>query len=530
MTRTRPVVGLYNHATPGRPGQKTIATMDIAATLHEALLFAVAGGLLALIMMRWKPETRPGLIPMLSILAIGVAGLSALARFGAGLEGTKAGIALREGVLVIATIGFIRILLVFIFQGLLARMSLPRILGDVLFALSLVAYAIYRMDVLGVNPFGLVTTSTVAVGGIALSLRTTLANLWGGLALQLDNTYRIGDWVRVEGALGQVVGIRWRYTSLATNSGETLIIPNSALVKNRVHVLARRGDLRIPWRRPIEINVGYEWPPSRVINVIEAALARADMPNVARAPAPTCTCADFQTSSIKYVVLYWLTDLSRDLLTDSVVRLHAFAALQREGMDVPITRAEIFWNPASDVRAEEAVRERDTRIALLVSLELFRPLTDPERKALSAELKPAPFVTGDIITREGEPAESLYILARGQVGIFRDAAQPAESPRQRLATLSAPGYFGEMGLLTGQARTATVVAEGEVLCYRLDKPGFEAILRARPEMAEGLSQTLAARQAANDATLASLSAEARARATGSRASDLVQKIRAFFGM
>jgi len=530
MTRTRPVVGLYNHATPGRPGQKTIATMDIAATLHEALLFAVAGGLLALIMMRWKPETRPGLTPMLSILAIGVAGLSALARFGAGLEGTKAGIALREGVLVIATIGFIRILLVFIFQGVLARMSLPRILGDVLFALSLVAYAIYRMDVLGVNPFGLVTTSTVAVGGIALSLRTTLANLWGGLALQLDNTYRIGDWVRVEGALGQVVGIRWRYTSLATNNGETLIIPNSTLVTNRVHVLARRGDLRIPWRRPVEINVGYEWPPSRVIDVIEAALARADMPNVARAPAPSCICADFEASSIKYVVRYWLTDLSQDDLTDSVVRLHAYAALRREGMDVPITRAEIFWNPASDVRIEEASRERDARIALLVSLELFRPLTDPERKALSAELKPAPFVTGDVITREGEPAESLYILARGQVGIFRDAAQPAESPRQRLATLSAPGYFGEMGLLTGQARTATVVAEGEVLCYRLDKPGFEAILKARPEMAEGLSQTLAARQAANDATLASLSAEARARATGSRASDLVQKIRAFFGM
>ena len=172
-------------------------------------------------------------------------------------------------------------------------------------------------------------------------------------------------------------------------------------------------------------------------------------------------------------------------MTDSVVRLHAFAALSREGMEVPITRAEIFWNPASDVRAEEAARERDARIALLVSLELFRPLTDHERKALSAELKPAPFVTGDVVTREGEPAESLYILARGQVGIFRDAAQPAESPRQRLATLSAPGYFGEMGLLTGQARTATVVAEGEVLCYRLDKPGFEAILKARPEMAEG---------------------------------------------
>ena len=504
--------------------------MNIAATLHEAMIFAVAGGVLALVMMRWKPESRAGLIPMLSILAIGVAGLAALARFGAGLEGAKAGIALREGMLVIATIGFIRILLGFVFQGVLAQMTLPRILADVIFALSLAVYAIYRMDALGVNLAGIVTTSAILGTGVALSLREPLTNLWGGLALQLDNTYRIGDWVRVEGAMGQVVGIRWRYTSLATNSGETLIIPNSTLIRNHVHVLARRGDLRIPWRRPVEINVGYEWAPSRVIEVIEAALLRADMVNVAAAPAATCTCASFEASSIKYVVLYWLTDLSRDLLTDSIVRLHAYAALAREGMEVPVTRAEIFWNPASDVRAEQATRERDARIALLMSLELFRSLTDPERKALSAELKPAPFVKGDVVTREGEPAESLYILARGQVGIFRDAAQPAESPRQRLATLSAPAYFGEMGLLTGQARTATVVAQGEALCYRLDKPGFEAILKARPELAESLSQTLAARQAANDATLASLSAEARARATGSRASDLVQKIRQFFGI
>lgn len=504
--------------------------MDLAATLHDALLYAAAGALLALLMMRWKPESRAGVMPMLILLAIGVAGIGALARFGAALEGTTAGTALREALLAIATIGFIRILLAFVFQGLLARMALPRILGDVTFALSLVVYGIFRMDALGVNLAGIVTTSAFVGGGIALSLRETLANLWGGLALQLDNTYRIGDWVRIEGAMGQVVGIRWRYTSLATNNGETLIIPNSILVRNRVNVLARRGDLRIPWRRPVEISVGYEWPPSRVIDVVDAALARADMPNVARAPAPSCICAAFEASSIKYVIRYWLTDLSLDDLTDSVVRVHALAALSREGMEVPVTRIETFWNAAADVRAEAAGRERDSRVALLGTLELFRPLTDLEHRALSAELKPAPFVSGDIVTREGEPADSLYILERGQVGIFRDATPGTEPSRQRLATLSAPAYFGEMGLLTGQARTATVVAEGEVLCYRLDKPGFEAILKARPELAESLSQTLAARQAANDATLASLSAEARARATGSRASDLVQKIRQFFGI
>ena len=81
-----------------------------------------------------------------------------------------------------------------------------------------------------------------------------------------------------------------------------------------------------------------------------------------------------------------------------------------------------------------------------------------------------------------------------------------------------------------EARTATIIAESEALCYRLDKRGFEAIIQARPELAEAMSRTVAARQAANDATLASLSAEARAQATGTRAGELVRKIRQFFGL
>jgi len=169
-------------------------------------------------------------------------------------------------------------------------------------------------------------------------------------------------------------------------------------------------------------------------------------------------------------------------------------------------------------------------VALLRSLELFAPLTDDETHALAAQLIGTPFGPGDIITRQGEPSDSLYILARGQVGIFRDAAPGSSPARPRLATLAAPAYFGEMGLLTGQARTATILGESEVLCYRLDKTAFEAIIQARPELAEAMSRTVVERQAANDATLASLSAEARARATGTRAGELLRKIRQFFGL
>jgi CRP-like cAMP-binding protein len=94
----------------------------------------------------------------------------------------------------------------------------------------------------------------------------------------------------------------------------------------------------------------------------------------------------------------------------------------------------------------------------------------------------------------------------------------------------APDYVGEMGLLTGQPRGATVVADGEVMCYRVDKAGFDSILRRRPEIVDQLSQVLARRQADNDATLAALSVDDRGQHARSRARELVRRIRQFFAL
>jgi len=100
--------------------------------------------------------------------------------------------------------------------------------------------------------------------------------------------------------------------------------------------------------------------------------------------------------------------------------------------------------------------------------------------------------------------------------------------RTRLASLRAPDYVGEMGLLTGQARAATVVADEDAVCYRIDKAGFDAILKRRPEIVDALSHVLALRQADNDATLAVLSAEDRGKRARGRAGEFVRRIRQFF--
>jgi CRP-like cAMP-binding protein len=146
---------------------------------------------------------------------------------------------------------------------------------------------------------------------------------------------------------------------------------------------------------------------------------------------------------------------------------------------------------------------------------------------LSNELTTSPYVAGERIFEAGEPADSLYLLAQGRVEIVRERGKGGAV---KLATLDAPAYFGEMGLLLGQPRIATVVAIGDALCYRLEKRGFDAIIRARPQLAETLARILAERQAENDATLQALDAHAREQHAVGRTRDLMRKIQHFFGL
>ena len=496
--------------------------------IFDAEMFVAAGLALALVTLWLRRDLRGNMINMSIAMGVGLVGLIVLARYGGAISDATIAVVVREALLLLVAIGFTRVLLMFLFQGVLKRLAIPRILADVLIAVVLVVFALVRMKVVGVNLASIITTSAVITGVIAFSLQETLGNLWGGIALQLDNTCRIGDWIRMDGVSGQVVGIRWRYTAIATNMGETVIIPNGQLIKNRVTVLGRRGDERIPARRDVEFTVSYDAPASRVLAAVVDGLAHAEIRNVAVRPPIIVNCTGFGDSGVHYVVRYWCTDLAHDLWTDSQIRLHVAAILARNRMEIPFPHRVLIRKGRADA-AVVRERELDTRCATLAQIDLFAALKDEERRALAAELTDSPYVADDVIQRQGEAADSLLILARGRVEVYDDSAG-GTGMRDHLATLEAPSYFGEMGLLTGQPRGATVIAQNEVLCYRLDKTGFDAIVRARAELVEPISKVVVARQSANDAKLQALSAEARARENSYSAAELVRRIRQFFSI
>jgi CRP-like cAMP-binding protein len=181
-----------------------------------------------------------------------------------------------------------------------------------------------------------------------------------------------------------------------------------------------------------------------------------------------------------------------------------------------------------DIRDDDAHRaardkaELDHRVQALGRVELFASLSRAECETLARHLVFAPFVAGDVMTRQGAVAHWLYLIIAGDADVWIDTP----GGRERIATISAGSVFGEMGMMTGEPRSATVTARGDVVCYRLDKAGFAEVIRARPDIAEAASRVLARRQSQLEGRRA-----AGAAATAAPAHDhILDRIRAFFGL
>ncbi len=236
---------------------------------------------------------------------------------------------------------------------------------------------------------------------------------------------------------------------------------------------------------------------------------------------------DFKESYITYAARYWLTDLALTDPTDSVVRSRLYFALRRAGIPLSIPAQMLFIEEDAPERRERKRQEEEARrCEALRNCELFAPLTEQERAEVAAHLRLAPFVRGEMITKQGAVAHWLYIIRKGEAEVRVTA--PGSDLSERVATLRDGDFFGEMGLLTGAPRAATLVALTDVECYRLDKDSFNDVLQRRPEVAQDLARVLARRRMELDAIVGELTEEAQRQRMTRLHTDLLDRIRNFF--
>ncbi|MBX3201646.1 MAG: mechanosensitive ion channel family protein [Labilithrix sp.] len=417
---------------------------------------------------------------------------------------------------------------------------LPMIASDLLVGIGYIAATLGVLSTHGLNPTGALASAAVVSAVLAISLQSTLGNILGGVALQLDGSVHEGDWIQLDnGRQGRVRAIRWRHTVLETRDWSTIIVPNAQLLANNIMILGKRGGRRVPQRQWIWFNVDFRFPPTRVVRTVSDALRSAPIPGVASDPPPNVVCMDFAKANgdsfASYAVRYWLPDMNQTDSTASRVRARVFTALRRASIPLALPAATTWIQIDNEERQQRKVeRQVSERFDVLRNLPLFRALTDEEVATLAGGLSHVIYTAGEVCTRQGAVAHWLYILTSGTVEIRMtvdpDGTGPAPAETKVVSTLTAPEVFGEMGLITGESRTADVVATTDVDCYRLDKETFERVLLARPEIATELSERLANRRVELIAVRDGLDEQAQIARASMERDKILGAIRSFFSI
>lgn len=345
-----------------------------------------------------------------------------------------------------------------------------------------------------------IATSAVGAVVIGFALQDTLGNAFAGLAIQSEKPFNIGHWITVGEHEGRVAEVTWRATKLRTKTGNFVILPNSEVGKAAI---TNYSEPAAPMRLFIDVGVTYDAPPNQVKAVIKAALANC--PLVLKAPAADAMVHEFAGSAITYRVRFWTEDFEMDEEAADQVRASIFYAFRRHNIEIPYPIQMEFSRDAAPDDVEARISEREQ---LLTAVDLFAPLSAAERATIAARMKGADYADGEAIVRQDDPGQSMFVVKSGRVTVLLE-----ESGRE-IASLGRGDYFGEMSLLTGDPRTASVIADGDAAVLEIDADVFRQLAEANPRAVEQVGVAAASRRSQLDDVRASTRAAAVIEAPG----------------
>lgn len=328
----------------------------------------------------------------------------------------------------------------------------------------------------------LITTSAILTAVLGFALQDTLGNLFAGLAIQAEKPYQLGDWVKLNDYTGRVDGISWKSTKIVTTARQTVYIPNGAISKSAIFNYSQPTSEYIA---TMDVGISYDNPPNQVRRILLDVMSQhSQILHERQSDVYIKTYAD---SSITYQLRFWVNNYATENRIRSDLQYHIWYRFRREGVKIPFpTREVIQAESKPHVTAPSALEE------VLESVDFLSPLDEAARKLLATRVHTQLFGAQEEIVRQGSPGNSLYIILSGQCRIYVTTSDGSLKP---VAVLKQGDLFGEMSLLTGEDRSATVIAEEETKCLVVCKEDVKDILLAKPEIAKELSKLLAARQA-----------------------------------
>ncbi len=344
-------------------------------------------------------------------------------------------------------------------------------------ALFLVVFA-YLKFLFDININSILTSSVILTAVIGLSMQDTIGSLVSGLLIQIEKPFRLGDWINVGDLEGKVVEISWRYTKIETRDNNLIVIPNNSISRERLINYSAPDPVH---RRRIFIGVAYDVPPIRVKEAIGAVLKGCRL--VLSKPPPRVRVDAYGDSSIIYHIIFFIRQYEHHRNAIDEIYSGIWYEFKKRDIEIPFPVRTLI--PVK----KQAPEVKNNALELLHTIQLFEGMRAEELDTLLrfSDIRSYPPQTRIVVN--GGVDTTFYVILSGRVAVRR--------ADQLLAELTSGQFFGEMALLTGEPRSADVVALEQTQCLLIDREGFRVVLEQNPQVINNVNDIFSQRHSAN---------------------------------
>ena len=328
---------------------------------------------------------------------------------------------------------------------------------------------------------GLLAGSGIAAIIIGFATQDLFGGIISGIALQISQPYKVGDWLNIQDRFAEVMEINWRSTRLRTNDGIYLDIPNYTIARGTIinlhyptHVHAMR----------IRVGIDYDVPPNRVKDALHRAAASAE--GVLPTPPTKVFVVDFADSAVIYEIKFSMGDHRAYNEICDAIRTNIWYELRRQRIKIPfpIRTLHIDRGQKRDGDRRAAIRD------ILQGEPLFEFMSPEQIESILRDGQIHRYGRGERLIKEGDKGDSMFVMLRGTAGV----SIAKNGTGILVGTVRSGDCFGEMSLLTGEPRSATIRADGDCEVMEIGKDTIGEVLRDSPQCLARLSELLARRK------------------------------------
>ncbi|NJK35208.1 MAG: mechanosensitive ion channel [Oscillatoriales cyanobacterium SM2_2_1] len=391
-------------------------------------------------------------------------------------------------------------------RAVLSRLGINRGLQEVVKVTSkYLIIAIGAVTVLqsaGINLNSLAVFASVVGIGVGFGLQNLASNFFSGLIIVFEQTIKVGDYVEVGSLRGTIERISIRSTIVRTPDDVFVIVPNQKFIQDNTVNWSYGGQT---CRLHIPVLVAYDSDP---VNVTEALLTAARLePRVLSFPAADVWMRTFEDNGILYELLVWVDQPPLQEPIKSSLNFRIEYELRQRHIEIPYPQRVVHIKSSDhhklmpspiatppDPQTSAPLRplgktsSRPSLRDLLRRMSYFETCSESEMLALVASGYRKVFRTGEVICREGEPSDAFYIILHGQVEVI------SERTNVYITTLHDGEFFGEIALLTGTPRTATVRTLVDTTLFVIERLQLQTLLVQHHELAEQIAAKLSERK------------------------------------